>query len=200
MGAPRSGRRGERIDAVHNIAGLQVDGDVELGTGESQVVTVNGRCSVRHVDDGGMNATPGTAGELVFNRADSRIYACSVGDPAAATWVHQQLAGTLEVTGDVTASTTADVGVLMECGADLDVGGDMTVEATSTLNVLGNVTFGDAATDTVTVTGTFFPRRLPSDPATTHPSGTVGELAYFSGKLYVCTDATVGAEVWESLN
>lgn len=200
MGAPRAGRRGERIDAVHNIAGLQVDGDTELGTGESQIVTINGRCSVRHVDDAGMNATPGTAGELVFNRADSRIYGCSVGDPTAATWVHQQLAGTLEVTGDVAVGATADVGELMECAADLDVVGGMTVEATCNLNVLGNVTFGDAVTDTVTVTGTFFPRWLPSDPATTHPRGTVGELAYFDGTLYVCTDATVGAEVWEALN
>ena len=67
------------------------------------------------------------------------------------------------------------------------------------LSVNGNTTLGDAATDTITCTGRLIPRLAASNPQdatpANRPAGTLGEIARYSGKLYLCTNATT--PTWE---
>ena len=69
------------------------------------------------------------------------------------------------------------------------------------LAVNGNTTLGDANTDTVTMTGRCIFRTVASDPkhatAGSRPAGSVGEVAYYSGKLYLCTNAAT--PTWEKI-
>jgi hypothetical protein len=68
-----------------------------------------------------------------------------------------------------------------------------------TLQVNGNTTLGDASTDTITNTGRAIFRTTASDPqhatAGSRPAGSVGEIAYYSGKMYFCTNAAT--PTWE---
>lgn len=71
----------------------------------------------------------------------------------------------------------------------------------TTLNVNGNTTLGDASTDTITMTGRCIFRTAGSDPqhATpgSRPAGSVGELVYYGGKLYFCTNTST--PTWEKI-
>lgn len=67
------------------------------------------------------------------------------------------------------------------------------------LTVTGTVSLGDAATDVVTMTGRLVLRTLASDPLDAtpgnRPAGSVAEIAYYTGKLYLCTNAAT--PTWE---
>jgi hypothetical protein len=73
------------------------------------------------------------------------------------------------------------------------------VTATLDFLVNGNTTLGNASTDLITHTGRMIVRTTASDPqhATpgSRPAGTVGEIAYYSGKWYGCTNAAT--PTWE---
>lgn len=198
MAALRPGARGEIIDAINNIAGLAVDGDVVFGLDETYTVTVIGQATLRQVDDAGMGASPGTEGELVFNLNDSLIYVCTATHAVAATWVVARLCGAMTVTGNTTVGTTADVAGDTELQTDLAVTQDAAI--VGNLAVHADVTLGDAAADTATCNGRLILRTLSSDPTVLAPGGTKGEVGYYGGIVYVCTDGTLGAEVWSACN
>ena len=198
MAALRPGARGEIIDAISNIAGLAVDGDVVFGLDETYTVTVIGQATLRQVDDAGMGASPGTEGELVFNLNDSLIYVCTATHAVAATWVVARLCGAMTVTGNTTVGTTADVVGDTEFMADLAVTQDVAIAGDLTVDA--DVTLGDAAADTATCNGRLILRTLSSDPTVLAPGGTKGEVGYHGGIVYVCTDGTLGAEVWSACN
>jgi len=67
------------------------------------------------------------------------------------------------------------------------------------LQVNGNTTLGNASTDTITHTGRMIVRTTASDPkdatAGNRPAGTVGEIAYYSGKMYFCVNSAT--PLWE---
>ena len=66
-----------------------------------------------------------------------------------------------------------------------------TLGVTGTLTAHGNTALGDASTNTVTCTGRLVLRTLGADPlGGTPPAGTVGEIAVYSNRLYLCTAAT----------
>lgn len=198
MAALRPGARGEIIDAISNIAGLAVDGDVVFGLDETYTVTVIGQATLRQVDDAGMGASPGTEGELVFNLNDSLIYVCTATHAVAATWVVARLCGAMTVAGNATVGTTADVAGDTEFQTDLAVTQDAAI--VGNLAVHADVTLGDAAADTATCNGRLILRTLASDPTVLAPGGTKGEVGYYGGIVYVCTDGTLGAEVWSACN
>lgn len=198
MAALRPGARGEIIDAISNIAGLAVDGDVVFGLDETYTVTVIGQATLRQVDDAGMGASPGTEGELVFNLNDSLIYVCTATHAVAATWVVARLCGAMTVTGNTTVGTTADVAGDTEFQTDLAVTQDAAI--VGDLVVHADVTLGDAAADTATCNGRLILRTLATDPAVLAPGGQTGEVGYYGGIVYVCTDGTLGAEVWSACN
>jgi len=198
MAALRPGARGEIIDAISNIAGLAVDGDVVFGLDETYTVTVIGQATLRQVDDAGMGASPGTEGELVFNLNDSLIYVCTATHAVAATWVVARLCGAMTVAGNATVGTTADVAGDTELQTDLAVTQDAAI--VGNLAVHADVTLGDAAADTATCNGRLILRTLASDPTVLAPGGTKGEVGYYGGIVYVCTDGTLGAEVWSACN
>lgn len=198
MAALRPGARGEIIDAINNIAGLAVDGDVVFGLDETYSVTVIGQATLRQVDDAGMVASPGTEGELVFNIDDSLIYVCTATHAVAATWVVARLCGAMTVAGNATVGTTADVAGDTEFQTDLAVTQDAAI--VGDLAVHADVTLGDAAADTATCNGRLILRTLASDPTVLAPGGTKGEVGYYGGIVYVCTDGTLGAEVWSACN
>ena len=198
MAALRPGARGEIIDAISNIAGLAVDGDVVFGLDETYTVTVIGQATLRQVDDAGMGASPGTEGELVFNLNDSLIYVCTATHAVAATWVVARLCGAMRVIGNTTVGTTADVAGDTELQADLAVTQDAAI--VGDLVAHADVTLGDAAADTATCNGRLILRTLSSDPTVLAPGGTKGEVGYYGGIVYVCTDGTLGAEVWSACN
>ena len=70
-----------------------------------------------------------------------------------------------------------------------------------TVDTSGNITLGSASTNTITNVGRMVVRTTASDPqhatAGSRPAGTVGEIAYYSGKMYFCTDAATPA--WEKI-
>lgn len=198
MAALRPGARGEIIEAISNIAGLAVDGDVVFGLDETYTVTVIGQATLRQVDDAGMGASPGTEGELVFNLNDSLIYVCTATHAVAATWVVARLCGAMTVAGNATVGTTADVAGDTEFQTDLAVTQDAAI--VGNLAVHADVTLGDAAADTATCNGRLILRTLASDPTVLAPGGTKGEVGYYGGIVYVCTDGTLGAEVWSACN
>ena len=198
MAALRPGARGEIIDAIGNIAGLAVDGDVVFGLDETYTVTVIGQATLRQVDDAGMVASPGTEGELVFNLNNSLIYVCTATHAVAATWVVARLCGAMTVAGNATVGTTADVAGDTEFQTDLAVTQDAAI--VGDLAVHADVTLGDAAADTATCNGRLILRTLASDPTVLAPGGTTGEVGYYGGIVYVCQDGTLGAEVWDPAN
>lgn len=198
MAALRPGARGEIIDAISNIAGLAVDGDVVFGLDETYSVTVIGQATLRQVDDAGMVASPGTEGELVFNLADSLIYVCTATHAVAATWVVARLCGAMTAGGNVTVGTTADVVGDTEFMADLAVTQDVAIAGDLTVDA--DVTLGDAAADTATCNGRLILRTLATDPTVLAPGGQTGEVGYYGGIVYICTDGTLGAEVWDPAN
>lgn len=200
MGAGRDGLRGVRNDAMRDVGGLIVDGDAVLGADDSQCVVIRGSGSVRHVNDDGMAASPGTTGELVYNEDDETFYACSVGDEVAATWVAQKLAGAIDISGDVTVAGDATVSIDADCRQSLTVESVTIIRTDGGIDIGGSVTLGESATDKVVVGGVFVPRTLWADPATAHPAGKLGELAYYGGKAWVCVDETPGNTVWDALN
>jgi hypothetical protein len=61
------------------------------------------------------------------------------------------------------------------------------------LYVAGNFDFGSDSTDIMTMTGRFVPRTTASDPQDAtpgnRPAGSVGEIAYYNGKWYGCTNS-----------
>jgi hypothetical protein len=69
------------------------------------------------------------------------------------------------------------------------------------LTVKGNTTLGDASTDTITNVGRCIFRTTASDPQDAtpgnRPAGTVAEMAYYSGKMYFCTNAST--PLWEKI-
>lgn len=198
MAALRPGARGEIIDAISNIAGLAVDGDVVFGLDETYTVTVIGQATLRQVDDAGMAASPGTEGELVFNLNDSLIYVCTATHAVVATWVVARLCGAMTAGGNVTVGTTADVDGDTEFMADLAVTQDVAIAGNLTVDA--DVTLGDAAADTATCNGRLILRTLATDPTVLAPGGQKGEVGYYGGIVYVCQDGTLGAEVWDPAN
>ena len=198
MAALRPGARGEIIDAISNIAGLAVDGDVVFGLDETYTVTVIGQATLRQVDDAGMAASPGTEGELVFNLGDSLIYVCTATHAVAATWVVARLCGAMTAGGNVTVGTTADVDGDTEFMADLAVTQDVAIAGNLTVDA--DVTLGDAAADTATCNGRLILRTLATDPTVLAPGGQKGEVGYYGGIVYICTDGTLGAEAWDPAN
>ena len=198
MAALRPGARGEIIDAINNIAGLAVDGDVVFGLDETYTVTVIGQATLRQVDDAGMVASPGTEGELVFNLNNSLIYVCTATHAVAATWVVARLCGAMTAGGNVTVGTTADVDGDTEFMADLAVTQDVAIAGNLTVDA--DVTLGDAAADTATCNGRLILRTLATDPTVLAPGGQKGEVGYYGGIVYVCQDGTLGAEVWDPAN
>ena len=198
MAALRPGARGEIIDAISNIAGLAVDGDVVFGLDETYTVTVIGQATLRQVDDAGMAASPGTEGELVFNLGDSLIYVCTATHAVAATWVVARLCGAMTAGGNVTVGTTADVDGDTEFMADLAVTQDVAIAGNLTVDA--DVTLGDAAADTATCNGRLILRTLATDPTVLAPGGQKGEVGYYGGIVYICTDGTLGSEAWDPAN
>jgi hypothetical protein len=73
------------------------------------------------------------------------------------------------------------------------------VSITGDLTVTGNTILGNAATDTITNTGRLIVRTLGSDPQDAtpgnRPAGSVGEIAYYSTKMYFCTNTAT--PTWE---
>jgi hypothetical protein len=101
---------------------------------------------------------------------------------------------------DSDGSATNYADFLVSSGGNLTLttsGTDLTV--TNNLLVHGNTTLGNASTDTVTHTGRMIVRTTASDPkhatAGSRPAGSVGEIAYYSGKMYFCTNAAT--PTWE---
>ena len=194
MAALRPGARGEIIDAISNIAGLAVDGDVVFGLDETYSVTVIGQATLRQVDDAGMVASPGTEGELVFNIDDSLIYVCTATHAVAATWVVARLCGAMTVAGNATVGTTADVAGDTELQTDLAVTQDAAI--VGDLAVHADVTLGDAAADTATCNGRLILRTLASDPTVLAPGGTTGEVGYYGGIGHLFQGGALGAGGW----
>lgn len=97
------------------------------------------------------------------------------------------------VTTDSTSSTTGAVifGGGVGIAKALYVGTDFAVN--------GNTTLGNASTDTITHTGRAIFRTAASDPkhatAGSRPAGSVGEIVYYTGKMYFCTNAAT--PLWE---
>jgi hypothetical protein len=78
-------------------------------------------------------------------------------------------------------------------GGNLYVAKDFKVDGSSIL--------GSVSTDTITHTGRMVVRTTASDPQDAtpgnRPAGTVAEIAYYSGKMYFCTDAST--PTWEKI-
>lgn len=79
-------------------------------------------------------------------------------------------------------------------------GGAVTVNGVFTAK--GNVVLGDATTETITCTGRLILRTLATNPLdatpANRPAGSLAEIAYFTAKIYLCTDAAV--PTWVALN
>lgn len=75
------------------------------------------------------------------------------------------------------------------------------LDVTGAVKTSAACTFGSASTDLITVTGRLLVRTAASDPqhatAASRPAGTVKEIVYYSGKLYMCTNATT--PTWEKI-
>jgi hypothetical protein len=81
---------GDTLDVAGatRLAGtLAVNGNVTLGDASTDVIALTGRVLIRQVTDAGMDATPGTKVEMVYNTADDKVYVCTVTHATAATWV-----------------------------------------------------------------------------------------------------------------
>lgn len=82
-------------------------------------------------------------------------------------------------------------------GGTLGVTGASTLTGATTvtgaLTANGATTLGDANTDTITCTGRLILRTVASDPldgtAGNRPAGSVGEIAIYSSRIYLCTNA-----------
>lgn len=100
-----------------------------------------------------------------------------------------------ELTTDATSPTDGAVKFAGGVGIakKLFVGTDLAVD--------GNTTLGNASTDTITHTGRAIFRTAASDPQhatpASRPAGSVGEIAYYSGKMYICTNAAT--PTWEKI-
>lgn len=87
--------------------------------------------------------------------------------------------------------------------ADLKIGSDddghLDLFADESIDLNGNVAVGTTSTETMTMTSRLIVRTLSSDPKdatpANRPAGSVGEVAYYSGKLYICTNSSTPS--WE---
>jgi hypothetical protein len=87
--------------------------------------------------------------------------------------------------------------------ADVKIGSDddghLDLFADTSIDLNGNVEVGAASTETATFTSRLIVRTLDSDPKdatpANRPAGSTGEVAYYSGKLYICTDDST--PTWE---
>ena len=102
--------------------------------------------------------------------------------------------------GAITWITALNIGVTggVHVGGTSDPGDDNLL-VDGTLQVDGNTTLGNASTDLITLTGRAIFRTAASDPqhatAGSRPAGSVGEIVYYSGKMYFCTNAAT--PTWE---
>lgn len=154
---------------------IQVDGSGTLGGANTDVFTFLARMLPRTTATNPVDSTPanrptGSAGELALY--SNQVFICTdAGTPTwrrIATWAEAASFTSLSASGTVTFS--------------------------STVNLNGNTTLGDASTDTITCTGRLNPRLCASDPlhatAGSRPAGTVGEIARYGGDFYICRNAT----------
>lgn len=207
---PRIGARGNRVDALRVVGGLDVAGDCTFGDGvEPSRVAFNGSFRLPTVDDVGMVATDGEVGDVVFNLADLTAYTCTTaGSPGV--WAAANLALALVITGDLSATGTHTVTGDVTLGGILGVTGDLTVtgsaEIGGDLQVDGVAAFNGDLTLAGAVTG-FHPRAVADDPADATPGdrpvpvGLYDHIIYsVDHSLWYCTDATAGAPVWVKLS
>lgn len=93
----------------------------------------------------------------------------------------------------------SDTNLYRSAANTLKTDDSLTVDINLTVN--GNTTLGDASTDTITATGRLIMRTLASDPQhatpASRPAGSVAEMAYYSGKMYICTNAAT--PTWEMI-
>jgi hypothetical protein len=89
------------------------------------------------------------------------------------------------------------VKMTMDAAGQLGIG----VTPTAKLDVAGTCKLGAADTDVLMLTGRAVFRTAASDPKhatpASRPAGSVGEIAYYTGKLYLCTNAAT--PTWEAI-
>jgi len=199
MAAMRPGTRGLRYDAIHCVGGLSVDGDSVLGADETATITCNATLLLRQVNDAGMNATPGTLGEVVYNLDDSKVYFCTATHAVAATWANADIAGAAAIVGALECGGTLTVTGNTTLQADLDVGGN--ADITGDLDVDGNTTLGTDASNSITCLGALLPRQV-NDAGMAASAGTEGEIVYnlADDTVYVCTATDPAVATWDALN
>jgi len=77
--------------------------------------------------------------------------------------------------------------------------GHLDLDADTSVDLNGNIILGSASTSTLTCTGRLIVRTTASDPQdatpASRPAGSVAEIAYYTGKLYFCTNAAT--PTWE---
>ena len=130
MAALRPGARGEIIDAISNIAGLAVDGDVVFARRDLH----------RDSDRTGHAASPGGRrrhGRFSRHRRRASVQPQRLAHTSAPRhmrlqrpWVVARLCGAMTVTGNATVGTTADVAGDTELQTDLAVTQDAASLAT----------------------------------------------------------------------
>ena len=159
---------------------MYVTGDTILGDTAADSTTIAGNTTVGGTlgvtgastvtGTLGLGASPGTTGALNLTTATANTGGIYLGD------------ANLYRTG-----TTA-----LRTNSALTVDGATTLSGA--LNSNGATTLGDASTDTITCTGRLILRTCGSDPlhATpgSRPAGSVGEIALFGDRVYLCTNAS----------
>lgn len=102
------------------------------------------------------------------------------------------------ITGHATIEGVTAAGVLSLTG-DIGTTGTRITKGWFADLAATAATLGAASTDTITCTGRMVLRTLGSDPQdatpASRPAGTVAEMAYYSGKMYFCTNAST--PTWE---
>lgn len=95
---------------------------------------------------------------------------------------------------NLASGTTTAAGIAFGTDAVLYRSASAQIANSAGMYVYGDTILGNASTDTVTVGGRLILRTLGADPLDgtpgNRPAGSVGEIAYYSGVVYLCTNAT----------
>lgn len=95
---------------------------------------------------------------------------------------------------NLASGTTTAAGIAFGSDAVLYRSASAQIANSAGMYVYGDTILGNASTDTITATGRLVLRTLGADPLDgtpgNRPAGSVGEIAYYSGVVYLCTNAS----------